>query len=199
MKRLNALLLLPFMTMAAQPDVAKLANDIEPQVIKWRHHFHQFPELSNREVNTAKYVADYLQSLGLKVQTGVAHTGVVAVLDSGKPGPVIALRADMDALPVLENNDLPWKSTVMGEFNGKQVPVMHACGHDTHMAMLMGAAKILTDMKSQLKGKVKFIFQPAEEGAPDGEKGGAELMVKEGVLKNPDVDVDPLLSLLVRV
>jgi amidohydrolase len=189
MKRLNALLLLPFITMAAQPDISKQVNDIEPQVIKWRHHFHQFPELSNREVNTAKYVADYLRSLGLSVQTGVAVTGVVAVLDSGKPGPVIALRADMDALPVLENNDLAWKSSAIGEFNGKEVPVMHACGHDTHMAMLMGAAKILTDMKSQLKGKVKFIFQPAEEGAPDGEKGGAELMVKEGVLLNPDVDV----------
>lgn len=189
MKQLSALLLLPFMSLAAPADVSQLADSIEPQVIKWRHHFHQFPELSNREVNTAKYVADYLKSLGLQVQTGVAVTGVVAILDSGKPGPVVALRADMDALPVLENNDLAWKSTAMGEYNGKQVPVMHACGHDTHMAMLMGAAKILTDMKSQLKGKVKFIFQPAEEGAPEGEQGGAELMVKQGVLKNPDVDV----------
>ena len=189
MKQLSALLLLPFMSLAAAPDITKLADDIEPQVIKWRHHFHQFPELSNREVNTAKYVADYLKSLGLQVQTSVAVTGVVAVLDSGKPGPVVALRADMDALPVLENNDLAWKSTAMAEYNGKQVPVMHACGHDTHMAMLMGAAKVLTQMKSQLKGKVKFIFQPAEEGAPEGEQGGAELMVKQGVLKNPDVDV----------
>lgn len=189
MRILSALLVLPFMTMAAEADVAKLADEIEPQVIKWRHHFHQFPELSNREFNTAKYLADYLQSLGLEVQTGVASTGVVAILDSGNPGPVVALRADMDGLPVLENNDLAWKSEVKGEFNGKEVPVMHACGHDTHMAMLMGAAKILTGMKSQLKGKVKFIFQPAEEGAPDGEKGGAELMVEEGVLLNPDVDV----------
>lgn len=189
MKILSILLLLPGLSLAAQADVAGMADKIEPQVISWRHHFHQFPELSNREVNTAKYIADYLSSLGLQVQTGVAHTGVVAVLDSGKPGPVVALRADMDALPVLENNELPWKSQVIGEYNGKQVPVMHACGHDTHMAMLMGAAKILVDMKSQLKGKVKFIFQPAEEGAPEGEQGGAELMVKEGVLLNPEVDV----------
>lgn len=173
----------------ASADVSKQAAAIEADVIKWRHHFHQNPELSNREFNTAKYIAKYLKSLGLDVQTGVARTGVVAVLDSGKPGPVVALRADMDGLPVLEQNDLPFKSTARGEYNGKDVPVMHACGHDTHMAMLMGAAKILTDMKSQLTGKVKFIFQPAEEGAPEGETGGAEVMVKEGVLKGPDVDV----------
>lgn len=173
----------------ATDNVDKLVNAVEPDVIKWRHHFHQFPELSNREFNTAKYVANYLNSLGLEVQTGVAKTGVVAVLDSGKPGPVVALRADMDGLPVPEKNDLPYKSTQTGEFNGQTVPVMHACGHDTHMAMLMGAAKVLTEMKGSLRGKVKFIFQPAEEGAPEGEKGGAEVMVQEGVLKNPDVDV----------
>ncbi|AXT38118.1 amidohydrolase [Alteromonas sp. BL110] len=169
-------------------NVDELANKVESDVIKWRHHFHEFPELSNREFKTAEYVADYLKSLGLQVQTGVAKTGVVAILDSGKPGPVVALRADMDGLPVKEQNDLAYRSKQVGEYNGKEVPVMHACGHDTHMAMLMGAAKILTEIKGELKGKVKFIFQPAEEGAPAGEKGGAEVMVAEGVLKNPDVD-----------
>ncbi|WP_414829581.1 amidohydrolase [Alteromonas sp. H39] len=173
----------------AQTDVEKKVEAVEADVIKWRHHFHEFPELSNREFNTAKYIEKFLRSLDLEVTTGVARTGVVAVLDSGKPGPVVALRADMDGLPVKEENDLPYRSTQMGEYNGQEVPVMHACGHDTHMAMLMGAAKILTEMKSELRGKVKFIFQPAEEGAPAGEKGGAEIMVKEGVLKNPDVDV----------
>jgi len=175
-------------TATSQINVDKLADNVEPDVIKWRHHFHEFPELSNREFKTAEYVANYLKSLGLDVQTGVAKTGVVAILDSGNPGPVVALRADMDGLPVKEQNDLSYRSTQVGEYNGKEVPVMHACGHDTHMAMLMGAAKILTHMKGELKGKVKFIFQPAEEGAPAGEKGGAEVMVAEGVLKNPDVD-----------
>jgi len=174
---------------AADVNVDDLANNVEPDVIKWRHHFHQFPELSNREFKTADYIANYLTSLGLEVQTGVAKTGVVAILDSGKPGPVVALRADMDGLPVKEQNQLSYRSEQMGEYNGNDVPVMHACGHDTHMAMLMGAAKILTGIKSELTGKVKFIFQPAEEGAPAGETGGAEVMVKEGVLKNPDVDV----------
>ncbi len=173
---------------ASEINVDAMATKVEPDVIKWRHHFHEFPELSNREFKTAEYVADYLKSLGLEVQTGVAKTGVVAILDSGKPGPVVALRADMDGLPVKEENDLPFRSQQIGEYNGNQVPVMHACGHDTHMAMLMGAAKILTEIKGELKGKVKFIFQPAEEGAPAGEKGGAEVMVAEGVLKNPDVD-----------
>lgn len=173
----------------AQVDVEKLTADVEADVIQWRHHFHEFPELSNREFNTSQYIATYLESLGLDVETGVAYTGVVAILDSGKPGPVVALRADMDGLPVKEQSDLSYRSHQVGEYNGKEVPVMHACGHDTHMAMLMGAAKILTDIKSELKGKVKFIFQPAEEGAPAGEKGGAEVMVEEGVLTNPDVDV----------
>ncbi len=175
--------------LAAPSQVDSLADAVEADVIAWRHHFHQYPELSNREFNTAAYVADYLKSLGLEVQTGVAKTGVVAVLDSGKPGPVVALRADMDGLPVLEQNDLPFKSTQEGEYNGKTVPVMHACGHDTHMAMLMGAAKLLTQMKGELRGQVKFIFQPAEEGAPEGEVGGAQVMVEEGVLTKPDVDV----------
>jgi amidohydrolase len=189
MKRLAGFLLLPLISQAAPPNVVDMAKAIEPQVIAWRHHFHQFPELSNRETKTASYIADYLRSLGLAVQTGVAKTGVVAILDSGQPGPVVALRADIDGLPVLEQNDLAYKSTEVGEFNGNQVPIMHACGHDTHIAMLMGAAKLLVDLKPQLVGKVKFIFQPAEEGAPAGEKGGAEIMVKEGVLRNPDVDV----------
>lgn len=169
--------------------VATMATEIEPEVIKWRRHFHQNPELSNREFETAKVIAKYLNDLGLDVQTGVAKTGVVAVLDSGKPGPVVALRADIDGLPVTENTDLPFASKVKATNNGFDVGVMHACGHDTHIAMLMGAAKILTEMKGELTGKVKFIFQPAEEGAPRGETGGAEVMVKEGVLKSPDVDV----------
>ena len=174
---------------AQSAGVDRLADSVEADVIAWRHHLHQYPELSNREFKTAEYVAKFLRSLDLEVTTGVAKTGVVAVLDSGKPGPVVALRADMDGLPVPEQNDLAWRSTQRGEFKGQDVPVMHACGHDTHMAMLMGTASVLTAMKDQLKGKVKFIFQPAEEGAPPGEKGGAEVMVQEGVLKNPDVDV----------
>jgi amidohydrolase len=181
-----SMLFLPTLIQANPVDIA--AAKIEQKVIQWRHHLHQYPELSNREFKTASYVEKHLRALGLEVQTGVAITGVVAILDSGKPGPVVALRADMDGLPVPELNDLPWKSNQRGEFNGKDVPVMHACGHDTHVAMLMGAAEILVGMKDQLKGKVKFIFQPAEEGAPAGEKGGAEVMVKEGVLKNPQVD-----------
>jgi amidohydrolase len=190
-KSLSTIITLSFFSplLFATQSVEQRVNSIEAKVIEWRHHLHQHPELSNREFETAKYITKHLTSLGLTVQTGVAKTGVVAVLDSGNPGPVVALRADMDGLPVLEQNDLPWKSTQRGELEGNNVPVMHACGHDTHVAMLMGAAEILVAMKSQLKGKVKFIFQPAEEGAPRGETGGAQMMVAEGVLKNPDVDV----------
>jgi amidohydrolase len=187
-KALLACCLLPNLVFAADK-VEQMTSKIEADVVKWRHHLHQNPELSNREYKTAEYIANHLRGLGLPVQTGIARTGVVAVLDSGRPGPVVALRADIDALPVPEQNDLPWKSTARGDFEGKDVPVMHACGHDTHTAMLMGVAQILTSMKSELHGKVKFIFQPAEEGAPAGETGGAEIMVEEGVLKNPDVDV----------
>ena len=141
-------------------DIDAMADTIEPQVIQWRHHFHQNPELSNREFQTAAYIAKYLRSLGLEVQTGVAKTGVVAVIDSGNPGPTVALRADIDGLPVEERNNLSYKSTAIGEYNGNQVPVMHACGHDTHIAMLMGAATLLNEIKSDLKGKVKkLIFQ----------------------------------------
>ncbi|NGP76813.1 amidohydrolase [Balneolaceae bacterium YR4-1] len=159
------------------------------QVVEWRRHFHEHPELSNREDETAAYIADYMRSLGMEVETGIAHTGVVAILEGGNPGPVVGLRADIDGLPVKERTDVPFKSTKRTTYLGQEVGVMHACGHDTHIAMLMGAAKILTDMKDDLHGTVKFIFQPAEEGAPPGEEGGAELMVEEGVLQNPDVDV----------
>lgn len=194
MKRTLHCLVLIFIATAAnakpsEAELRSLSASVEEQVIAWRHHFHEFPELSNREFQTAAYIEQYLHSLGLVVTTEVAKTGVVGVLDTGKPGPVVALRADMDGLPVLEQNDLPYKSVQRGMFNGNEVPVMHACGHDTHMAMLMGAANILVAVKDQLRGKVKFIFQPAEEGSPAGEVGGAEIMVKEGVLENPDVDV----------
>lgn len=168
----------------------KLATDkIEPKVISWRHDFHQNPELGNREIRTAEIIAKHLQSLGIEVKTGVAVTGVVGILKGDKPGPVIALRADMDALPVTEKNDLPFASKVKTIFNGKETGVMHACGHDGHVAILMGVAEILSSMRKELRGTVKFIFQPAEEGAPKGEEFGAELMIKEGVLNNPKVDV----------
>ncbi len=161
---------------------------VENKVIDWRHDFHQNPELGNREFKTAEKIAKHLKSLGIEVQTGVGKTGVVGVLKGKKPGKVIALRADIDALPVTERNDLPFKSTVTTEFLGKKVGVMHACGHDTHTAILMGVAEVLSKNKSKIKGTVKFIFQPAEEGAPPGEEGGAALMIKENVLKSPDVD-----------
>jgi amidohydrolase len=162
---------------------------MEAKIIDWRRDFHQNPELSNRETRTAAIVAKHLKSLGMQVTTGVAKTGVVGLLVGGQPGPVVALRADMDALPVLENTGLPFASKAKSTYNGNEVPVMHACGHDAHVAILMGVAEILSGMKKDLKGTVKFIFQPAEEGAPKGEEGGAELMVKEGVLNNPKVDV----------
>ncbi len=161
---------------------------IEPKVIEWRRDIHQNPELSNREFKTAEKIAAHLRSLGIEVQTGVAHTGVVGVLKGSSPGKTVALRADIDALPVYERNDLPFKSTVTSEFLGETVGVMHACGHDTHTAILMGVAEVMAKNKDKIKGTVKFIFQPAEEGPPPGEEGGALLMVKEGVLKNPDVD-----------
>lgn len=165
------------------------AQELEAKVIEWRRHFHQYPELSNRETKTAAFVAEHLKKLGLEVQTGVAKTGVVGLLKTGKPGPVIGLRADMDALPVTERNSLPFASKERTVFNDQETGVMHACGHDTHIAILMAVAEILSKNKSDLKGTVKFIFQPAEEGPPKGEEGGAKLMVKEGVLQNPKVDV----------
>jgi len=166
----------------------RAATQVMPNVIAWRRDFHQNPELGNREVRTSRIVAEHLRGLGLEVRTGIARTGVVGVLRGGKPGPVVALRADMDALPVTEELDLPFKSTVRTEYNGRQVGVMHACGHDAHMAMLMGAAEVLAGMKVDLAGSVVFLFQPAEEGAPSGEEGGAEEMIKEGALDNPKVD-----------
>ena len=171
----------------AQVDAAAAA--LEAKVIGWRRDFHEHPELSNREVRTAGVVAEHLRTLGLSVQTGVAHTGVVGLLDSGKPGPVIALRADMDALPVAEQVDLPFASKARTTYNGQDVGVMHACGHDCHVAILMGVAEVLSGTKDRLKGKIKFIFQPAEEGPPAGEEGGAALMIKQGVLENPKPDV----------
>jgi amidohydrolase len=164
-----------------------LFNEVESKVIEWRHHIHQNPELSNREFKTSEYVAKHLKSLGIEIQTGVAHTGVVGILEGKMEGKVVALRADMDALPVTERNDLPFKSKVISEFNGQKTGVMHACGHDTHVAILMGVAEVLAKNRN-FPGKIKFIFQPAEEGPPPGEEGGALLMVKEGVLENPKVD-----------
>ncbi|MBX2913764.1 MAG: amidohydrolase [Cyclobacteriaceae bacterium] len=165
------------------------AKALEPKLIELRRHFHQTPELSNREFKTSAKIVEHLKSLGLEVQYPVAKTGVVALLKGGKPGPVVALRADMDALPITERNGLPFASKAVTDFGGQQTGVMHACGHDAHMAILLIAAEILTKHKAELKGTVKFIFQPAEEGAPADEwPGGAELMVKEGVLENPKVD-----------
>lgn len=165
-----------------------LVNKVESKVIDWRRHLHANPELSNREFKTAKMVAEHLKSLGIEVQTGIAHTGVVGILKGGLPGKVVALRADMDALPVTETVDLPFASKVKSTYAGQNIGVMHACGHDTHVAILMGVAEVLSQVRDTIPGTVKFIFQPAEEGAPEGEEGGAELMVKQGVLKSPDVD-----------
>ncbi len=188
-KLLPLALLVSFCIAQAQdPKLEKDYQAIESKVIEWRRDIHQNPELSNREFKTAEKIADHLKSLGIEVQTGVAHTGVVGILKGGKTGKVVALRADMDGLPVPERNNLPFKSTVKADFQGEEVLVMHACGHDTHVAILMGVAEILSKHTDKIKGTVKFVFQPAEEGPPPGEEGGALLMVKEGVLKNPDVD-----------
>ena len=185
MKKYSLLLscLCYFTTIHAQ----NISKNIEAKVIQWRHEIHQNPELSNREFKTAEKVAAHLRSLGMDVQTGVAHTGVIGLLKGKRPGKVLALRADMDALPVTEKNDLPYKSTVKAKFSGQETGVMHACGHDTHVAILMGVAEHLAK-NNDFAGTVKFIFQPAEEGPPAGEKGGARLMVEEGALENPKVD-----------
>lgn len=172
-----------------QAKIDQQAKEMEPKVIEWRRHFHQYPELSNRETKTGALIAEHLKKLGLEVQYPVAKTGVVALLKGAKPGPVIGLRADIDALPVTERNSLSFASKEKTVFNGQETGVMHACGHDSHTAILMAVAEILTRNKADLKGTIKFIFQPAEEGAPAGEEGGAALMVKEGVLENPNVDV----------
>ena len=168
--------------------IEDLINENLYETIELRHWFHQNAELSNREFKTAARIADELKKIGYEPMTGIAKTGVVAILNPGKPGPVVGLRADIDALPVKERAEIPWASKMKGIYNGEEVPVMHACGHDMHTAILLATAKILYDIKDEIPGQVKFIFQPAEEGAPPGEEGGAELMVKEGVLKNPDVD-----------
>jgi amidohydrolase len=165
--------------------IDRRAAAIEKKAISWRRDLHEHPELSNREVRTAKIVADHLRSIGLDVKTGVAHTGVVGLLRGSRPGPVVALRADMDALPVAEELNLPFASKARTTFNGREVGVMHACGHDMHTAILMAVAEVLAGMRAELPGSVKFIFQPAEEGAPSGEEGGASLMIREGVLENP--------------
>jgi amidohydrolase len=170
-----------------QTRIDLMAKAIEPKVIAWRRDFHQHPELSNRETRTAGIVAEHLKSLGISVKTGVAHTGVIGTLKGDKPGPTIALRADMDALPVTERNNLPFASKEKAMFNDQETGVMHACGHDSHVAILMGVAEILAKNKTDLRGTVKFIFQPAEEGPPKGEEGGADLMVREGALDGVDV------------
>ena len=193
MKRTPFALIWSIYLLALLPVLAKaqtsISPDLEAKVIEWRRDIHENPELSNREFRTAKLVNDHLVSLGIETRTGVAHTGVVGVLKGGKPGPIVALRADMDALPVVERVDLPFASKVKATYLDKDVGVMHACGHDTHTAMLMGAAEILASKRAEIAGTIIFLFQPAEEGAPPGERGGASLMVEEGALKNPDVDV----------
>jgi amidohydrolase len=177
------------LTQSPAAEIDKLVTAVEPELIQWRRHLHANPELSNREVETAKYVVERLKSFGLEPQTGIARTGVVALIRGGRPGPVVALRADMDGLPVREETGLPFASKATGEYEGNKVGVMHACGHDTHVAILLATAKILTQMKDRLPGTVKLIFQPAEEGAPPAETpAGAELMVTQGVMQNPRVD-----------
>jgi amidohydrolase len=168
---------------AAETNAQRVRDEL-PQITAWRRDIHQHPELSNRELRTSKLVADELKKLGYEVRTGIAHTGVVGILKGGKPGPKLAIRADMDALPVTEEIDLPFASKVKGEYLGKTVGVMHACGHDAHTAMTLGLAEIFAKLRSELPGEVMLIFQPAEEGAPLGEQGGAPLMVKEGVFKD---------------
>lgn len=172
-----------------ESDIDRLAESLQTKIISWRRDIHQHPELANREVRTSALVAKHLRDLGLEVKTEIAHTGVIGLLKGSKLGPVIALRADMDALPVTEEVDLPFASKIKGIYEGKKVGVAHACGHDAHVAILMGVAEILSSLKQSLPGQVKFIFQPAEEGVPEGEEGGAKLMIKEGVLDNPKPEV----------
>lgn len=194
MKNLLLILLIAILSVSSitandfSAEINSSADKILPKVIEWRRHLHENPELGNREFKTAAYIEKHLRSLGLEVRTKVAHTGVVAILKGGQPGPVIGLRADIDGLPVTERADVAYKSKAKTDYNGQQVGVMHACGHDTHVAMLLGTAEVLTQMKDKIKGTVVFIFQPAEEGPPAGEEGGASLMVKEGVMDNPKID-----------
>jgi amidohydrolase len=190
---LSALLVLLTLALTAftqdrSAEINAAAERIMPKLVEWRRHLHQYPELSNRETKTAAFVEKHLRALGLEVRTGIAKTGLVGILKGGQPGPVIGLRADMDGLPVTERVPLPFASKEKGEYNGQQVGVMHACGHDTHVAMLMGTAEVLSGMKDKIRGTVVFIFQPAEEGPPDGEEGGAPVMVREGVMDSPKID-----------
>jgi amidohydrolase len=194
MIKTTALLFFIFCTSAiTAQDISKTidakATALQTKLVEWRRHLHQNPELGNREFKTAAYIVQHLKSLGLEIQTNVAKTGVVAILKGGKPGPCMALRADMDALPVRERVNIPYASKDSTDYLGQKVPVMHACGHDAHVAMLLGTAEVLSAMKKDIAGTVKFIFQPAEEGPPGEEEGGAPLMVKEGVMENPKVDV----------
>jgi amidohydrolase len=170
-------------------DIHTKAVQLEEKTVAWRRDFHSHPELGNREFRTSKIIADHLRSLGIEVKEGVGKTGVVGILRGAKPGPCVGLRADIDALPITERTGLPFASTVKTQYNGQEVGVMHACGHDSHIAIMMTVAQILAGMKNDLNGTVKFIFQPAEEGPPEGEEGGAPLMIKEGALDNPKVDV----------
>jgi amidohydrolase len=192
-KHIVVILLLFWVNHSAAQDLNTIIDAksaaIQNQLTQWRRHLHQHPELGNREFKTSAYIVDQLKELGLEVKTGIAKTGIVAILKGGKPGPVIALRADMDALPVKERVNIPYASSDSSMYGNGKVPVMHACGHDAHVAMLIGTAKVLSSMKKDIAGTVKFIFQPAEEGPPEGEEGGAGLMVKEGVMENPKVDV----------
>ena len=188
MKKILALLLFASISISAQNSIEQDIINIEDKLIEWRRDFHQNPELSNREFKTAEKIAKHLKSLGLEVETNVAKTGVVGILKGDNPGKVIAIRADIDALPVTERNDLPFKSEVKTTFLNTETGVMHACGHDTHTAILMATAEVFSKHKDKINGTIKFIFQPAEEGPPPGEEGGAKLMIKEGVLENPKVD-----------
>lgn len=177
-------LALPASGLCAAADIEAWAKPVDGKVLDWRRDIHQFPELGNREFRTSKLVAEHLKSLGLEVRTGVAHTGVTAVLKGGRPGPRIALRADMDALPVTESSGLPFESKQTAEFRGQKTGVMHACGHDSHTAILMGVAEAMAKNRADIPGEVLFIFQPAEEGPPDGETGGADQMLAEGIFKS---------------
>jgi amidohydrolase len=191
---MRTLILLAAMTVTANAApsldqrIDESAAKVESRVIDCRRDIHEHPELGNREVRTSKLVVDRLHALGIETRTGIAHTGVVGILKGGKPGRVVGLRADMDALPVTEQVDVPFKSKVRTTYNGQEVGVMHACGHDAHVAILLGVAEVLAGIRDQIPGTIVFLFQPAEEGAPQGEEGGAELMVKEGALDNPKVD-----------
>ncbi len=181
-----ARLLLPLLPLAAAAQISEERIDeaaaaLQPQVVEWRRWFHEHPELSNREENTARRIADILREMGLEPRTGVAGTGISAIIEGAKPGPLVAIRADIDALPVTEQTGLPFASSATSVYNGQEVGVMHACGHDNHIAMALGAARLLSDMREDLAGSVMLIFQPAEEGPPAGEEGGASLMLEEGL------------------